>query len=199
MNKPLQVGITGGIGSGKSLICKIFASLGVPVYDADSRAKKLMTTDGILVEEIKKEFGNLSFNADGGLNKEHLRKAFEQPTQLEKLNKLVHPRVGLDYSRWLGQQMNSKYVIKEAALMIESGSSKSLDILIVVKAPVSLRIERVLARDPHRTKQDILNIISNQMNEEDMIGQADYVIANDGTQLLIPQVLELHERFTSQN
>ncbi|MEQ8424332.1 MAG: dephospho-CoA kinase, partial [Cyclobacteriaceae bacterium] len=159
MNKPIQVGITGGIGSGKSLVCRIFGSLGIPLYDADSRAKILMTTDRILVDQIKKEFGNLSFNEDGKLNKEHLRKAFNDPQEIKKLNKLVHPCVGRDYANWVSQQSESKYVIKEAALLIESGSAKELNHLVVVFAPKELRVQRVLKRDPHRSPTEIENII----------------------------------------
>jgi len=199
MQKPIQVGITGGIGSGKSLICKIFSCLGTPTYDADSRAKRLMTTDRILVDQIKKEFGNLSFNEDGKLNREHLRKAFNDPKELAKLNELVHPRVAIDYANWVSEQGEVNYVIKEAALLIESGSAKMLDILIVVSAPKHLRIQRVLKRDPGRTKTDIESIMKNQMNEEEKLTGADYVIFNDETRLVIPQVLELHERFSLPN
>ncbi len=199
MNKPIQVGITGGIGSGKSLICKIFSSLGAPVYDADSRAKILMTTDRILVSQIKKEFGNLSFEKGGGLNKEHLKKAFSDPEKLKKLNDLVHPRVAVDYSNWVSEQGTASYVIKEAALLIESGSAKKLDVIVVVNAPKQLRIERVLKRDPGRTEADIELIIKNQMSEEKKIANADHIIFNDETRLVIPQVLELHGRFSLTN
>lgn len=199
MNKPLQVGITGGIGSGKSLICRIFGCLGIPLYDADSRAKGLMTTDRILVEQIKKEFGNLSYRSDGELNKEHLRKAFSVPEELKKLNGLVHPRVAADYKGWVDQQVGSKYVIKEAALLIESGSAKALDYLIVVTAPKAIRIQRILKRDPQRSLQEIENIIMSQTSDEVKMEMADEVIVNDGSRLVIPQVLELHERLHSLN
>lgn len=199
MNKPLQVGITGGIGSGKSLICRIFGCLGIPLYDADSRAKGLMTTDRILVEQIKKEFGNLSYRSDGELNKEHLRKAFSVPEELNKLNALVHPCVAADYKRWVDQQVGSKYVIKEAALLIESGSAKTLDYLIVVIAPKAMRIQRILKRDPQRSLQEIENIITSQTSDEEKIEMADVVIVNDGSRLVIPQVLELHKRLHSLN
>ncbi|MEP2670939.1 MAG: dephospho-CoA kinase [Cyclobacteriaceae bacterium] len=199
MNRPFQVGITGGIGSGKSLICRIFGCLGIPLYDADSRAKMLMTTDRILVDQIQKEFGKLSYHANGTLNKEHLRKAFADPVELKKLNAIVHPRVAHDYRNWVDQQKESKYVIKEAALLIESGSSEQLDHLIVVSAPESLRIQRVLKRDPHRSQLEVENIIKNQMSEKEKMAKADDVIVNDETKLVIPQVLELHERLNSMN
>ncbi|MBX2914079.1 MAG: dephospho-CoA kinase [Cyclobacteriaceae bacterium] len=193
MIKPLQVGITGGIGSGKSLVCKIFNALGVPTYDADSRAKMVMTTDGILVEAIKKEFGVLSYDALGMLNRQHLANTvFNQPNKLKRLNELVHPRVTLDYQQWVQSQVNVKYVLKEAALLFESGSYATLNKIIVVTAPETLRVQRVLKRDSHRSAEQTKEIIRNQMTQEEKIKKADYVINNDETMLLIPQVLNLH-------
>jgi dephospho-CoA kinase len=196
MGKPMQIGITGGIGSGKSLVCKIFNALGTPTYDADSRAKMVMTTDGILVEAIKKEFGVLSYDAKGVLNRQHLANSvFNQPDKLKRLNELVHPQVALDYKNWVSSQTNVKYVLKEAALLFESGSYQSLDKIIVVTAPETLRVQRVLIRDPHRSAEQTKEIIRNQMEEEEKAKRADYVIVNDETTLLIPQVLNLHLQF----
>jgi len=200
LETPLQIGITGGIGSGKSLICKIFRCFGVSVYDADSHAKELMTTDGILVSEIKKEFGVLSYNADGGLNRTYLgEEVFNDPERLNTLNKLVHPRVGIHFKQWLDQKRNHPYILKEAALLFESGSYQTLDKVIVVHANEGLRIERVLKRDPHRTADQVLAIIKNQMPEEDKLNRADFVIRNDETTLIIPQVVALHHRFISMH
>ena len=200
MSGPLQIGITGGIGSGKTLICKIFHSLGIPIYDADSRAKILMTTDGILVEQIKKEFGMLSYNEDGSLNRKYLGQvAFDQKLKLEKLNQLVHPRVAKDYEEWVSTHQHFPYVIKEAALLFESGSYKGLDKIVVVSASEQIRMKRVLQRDTHRTKKDVENIFGNQLPENEKLKRADFVIINDETRLVIPQVLELHERFSSLN
>lgn len=197
MSKPLQIGITGGIGSGKSLICKIFGCLGVPVYDADSHAKELMTTDGILISDIKKEFGVLSYSVDGGLNREYLsKKVFNDPERLRTLNALVHPRVGHDFNRWVEQRRGYPYVLKEAALLYESGGYKSLDKVIVVYANEALRIQRVLKRDPHRTADQVRAIIRNQMPEEEKLKRADFTVRNDETTLLIPQIVSLHQRFT---
>jgi dephospho-CoA kinase len=198
LSTPLQIGITGGIGSGKSLICKIFSCLGVPVYDADSHAKELMTTDGILVSDIKKEFGVLSYSVDGGLNREYLSKTvFNDPERLRTLNSLVHPRVGHDFNRWVDQRKGHPYVLKEAALLYESGAYKSLDKVIVVYANEALRIQRVLKRDPHRTADQVRAIIRNQMPEEEKLKRADFTVRNDETTLLIPQVVSLHQRFNS--
>ena len=194
----LQVGITGGIGSGKSLVCKIFQCLGVPAYDADSRAKYVMTTDTILIHQIQKEFGNLSYNPKGVLNRKYLSDTvFNDPVQLKKLNSLVHPRVALDYSNWVTTHTDSKYVIKEAALLFESGSAATLDKVIAVYAPETLRIQRVLKRDAHRTEEAVKGVIKNQMNEEEKRDKADYIILNDDSTLIIPQILQLHQQFTA--
>ena len=197
MKKPLHIGITGGIGSGKSLACRIFNLLGAPVYDADSRAKSLMTTDGILVSQIKKEFGVLSYRADGGVNREFLAEhVFNNPEKLKVLNSLVHPRVGEDFKRWAEKQ-SSAYILKEAALLFEAGSNKQLDKIIVVSAPEELRIQRVLQRDKHRTAEQVMDIIRNQLKDEEKLKLADYIIINDESKPLIPQVLELHKQFLS--
>ena len=198
MHSPLQIGVTGGIGSGKSLVCKIFHCLGAPVYDADSHAKELMTTDGILVSQIKKEFGELSYNIDGSLNRSYLSSTvFNNTERLKTLNELVHPRVGADYKQWVDQQGDSPYVVKEAALLFESGAHRTMDKVIVVFANEDLRIHRVLKRDNHRTAVQILAIMKNQMPEEEKMKRADYSISNDETTLLIPQVVDLHQRFIS--
>ena len=200
MKTPLQIGITGGIGSGKSLITRIFQPLGVPVYDADSRAKTLMTTDGILVSQIKKEFGVLSYNSEGALNSQYIsQQVFLHPDRLKVLNELVHPRVAVDYGQWVHDQHRSVYVLKEAALLFEAGSYKLLDKVIVVSATEELRIQRVLQRDKHRSAEQIKGIINNQMQEEDKLTRADYIIVNDESMLVIPQVLKLHNLFISQS
>lgn len=197
MAAPLQIGITGGIGSGKSLVCKIFQCLGVPVYDADSRAKALMTTDGILIEQIKKEFGNLAYHTDGTLNRKHIGEAaFGDPEKLKKLDAMVHPRVAANYAQWVGEQ-TTPYVIKEAALLFEAGSYKNLDKIIVVSAPEQLRVKRVVVRDPQRSEQMVKDIIGNQMPDAEKISRADFVVMNDESQLVIPQVLRLHQIFVT--
>lgn len=196
MNKPLQVGVTGGIGSGKSLVCKVFFALGVPVYDADSRAKAIMTTDGILVSQIKAEFGDLAYNTDGSLNRSYLsEQIFQHPHLRERLNALVHPRVAIDTEQWVNQQVGHAYVIREAALMFESGSYKKLNASILVAAPEALRTKRVRQRDPQRTEDAIRKIMKAQMPEEEMRKRADFIIENDETQLVLPQIIQLHQHF----
>ena len=198
MNTPLQIGITGGIGSGKSLVCRIFRQLGVPVYDADSHAKELMTTDGILISGIKKEFGDLSYHPDGALNRVYLADhVFQDQKKLELLNSLVHPRVKADYEKWVEQNKTAHYLLKEAALLFEAGTDKTLDKIIVVHAPVELRVKRVQYRDAHRTVDQIKAIVEKQMPEDEKLKRADYIIVNDETELVIPQVLKLHEKFNA--
>ena len=197
---PFQIGITGGIGSGKSLVCKIFRCLGVPIYDADSRAKSIMTTDGILVEQIRTEFGTLSYGEKGELNRAYLsEKVFNDPTKLKRLNELVHPRVGLDGDKWMKEQNGHQYVIREAALLFESGSYKKMDKVIVVAAPEPLRVKRILLRDMQRTNEEVVKIIQSQMSEGEKARRADFVLNNDESELLIPQVLKLHQQFLKLN
>lgn len=194
---PLQIGITGGIGSGKSLVCKIFQTLGIPIYDADSRAKNIMTTDGILLSQIRKEFGDLSYHPDGTLNRTYLSASvFADPQKLDQLNRLVHPRVGLDYAQWVSRYQDVPYVLKEAALLYESGSDQALDYIIVVDAPVALRVKRVLQRDPQRSEKQVYDIIDKQWPDEEKKKRAHFIIHNDEQQLVIPQVLNLHNRFS---
>ena len=196
MYRPLQVGITGSIGAGKSLVCRIFQCLGVLVYDADSRAKDLMATDAILVDQIKKEFSQLAYRPDGTLDRVYLSKVtFGYQERLEKLNNLVHPRVAFDYQKWWRAHQNSKYLLKEAALLYEAGSYKTVDKIIVVTAPESIRISRIMARDPHRSQEDIKAIMKSQWPEAEKLKRADYVVYND-QRMLIPQVLHLHSEFT---
>lgn len=189
----LQVGITGGIGSGKSVVARIFQCLGIPVYDADSHAKSLMTTDGNLRQAIEAEFGLLSYTAEGLLNRDYLASTvFPEPEKLKKLNQLVHPAVAGDYQRWVDDQSewSPPYVLKEAALLLDTGSFFGK--VIVVTAPMHARLNRVAIRD-QRSEKEIRQIMERQMTEEQMLSRADYVIKNNGTQAIIPQVLRIHK------
>jgi len=195
---PAQIGVTGGIGSGKSLVCRIFKCLGVPVYDADSHAKELMTTDGILISNIKKEFGELSYHTDGSLNRNYLSsKVFNDTGKLQQLNNLVHPRVRENYSQWVDSQEHNPYVIKEAALLFEANSYQELDKIVAISAPDQLRIGRILIRDLQRTEEQVRGIMKQQMPEEEKMRRADFIVRNDEAILVIPQVLELHAHFIS--
>jgi dephospho-CoA kinase len=190
------VGITGGIGAGKSTICDVFKALGIPVYNADLRARELMNTDSALKQQIVGLFGKEAYFEDL-VNRDFLAKTvFSNTHELRKLNNVVHPAVGQDFKNWVPQQ-STPYVIKEAALLIESGSYKQLDVLINVQAEEKTRIQRVLDRDPFRNHDEVLNIVSKQASEEERNRIAHHIIDNSGRQLVIPQVLELHHLFSS--
>jgi dephospho-CoA kinase len=191
----LKVGITGGIGSGKTTVCKIFETLGVPIYYADDRAKALMIEDKELVENVKKLFGENAYFEDGSLNRKYISDlAFQNPELLQKLNGLVHPAVLKDGNKWHTEQVNVPYTLKEAALMYESDSYKYLDKIITVLAPKELRLERAILRGGGALKkEDIEARMDKQMQEEEKLKRADFVIFNDGNQALIPQVLKIHK------
>lgn len=198
-SKTLKVGITGGIGSGKTLICKVFELLGVPLYNADERAKWLVANNTTIKSLLIKNFGEQSF-MDGKLNRSYISSiVFEDQQKLELLNSIIHPEVEKDFEEWVAQHSQHPYVLKEAALLYESGSYKKLDTIISVYAPVELRIKRLLVRDPHRTKNDIENIMHKQMDEEEKRSRADYVIYNDEKAMVIPQVLQLHNVFSEHD
>ena len=194
-----RIGITGGIGSGKSVVCRLFQVLGVPVYDSDARAKWVMAHDPALRAELITQFGADTFTAEGQLNRTYLaQRVFNDPVQLATLNGLVHPHVGRDFEQWVAQQKQHPYVLKEAALLYESGAYKQLDRIITVFAPPEVRHARVLRRDPHRTPDDVLNIMGKQLSEEEKLQRADFVVYNDDAHLVIPQVLGLHEKILGQ-
>ena len=193
----LKIGITGNIGSGKTTVSKVFELLGTPVFYADDEAKKVMTTDGILIGEIKSTFGEQAYFDNGELNRKHIASiVFNNEEELKKLNNLVHPAVFRAFSAWAENHKNTPYVLKEAALLFESGSYKMCDYNITVNAPLETRIQRVIQRDG-LSRQEIERRELNQLPEEKKVQLADYVINNDGTKLVIPQVLELHRVFLS--
>lgn len=196
-NTPFQVGITGGIGAGKSLICKLFQLLGIPIYDADSRAKWLMSNDAGLKKAIQQAFGKESYDAEGALNRRYLaNQVFAKgEEQVKRLNSLVHPRVGEDSQEWAKEQLGkAPYVLREAALLFESGGYKQMQRNITVFAPIDLRVARVRQRDPQRSEEEVRQIIGKQWSEEQRQQLADYTLYNDESQMLIPQVLTLHEQ-----
>lgn len=193
-NNPINIGITGGIGAGKSTVCKLFNMLGIPVYNADDQAKALMTRDQNIITAIKKNFGNEAYLPNGQLNRTYLGKSlFKDDKQLKIINEIVHPAVAEDFEKWKNGHEDKPYLVKEAALLIESGSYKLLDYLITVTSPLNTRIERVLSRDAHRTKEHIREIISKQLSDEERIAKSDFIITNDKQTLLIPQVLKIHD------
>jgi dephospho-CoA kinase len=189
----LRIGLTGGIGSGKSTVARIFKVLGIPVYNADDEAKRLMTENANLHNHIISAFGPESYT-DGVLNRKYLSaQVFNNSEKLNQLNSLVHPVTLKDADEWMKKQ-KAPYVIKEAALIFESGSQKMLDYVIGVKAPLALRIERTMERD-NITSGEVESRINLQMNEDKKLSLCDHIIINDEKQMLIPQVLALHEKF----
>ena len=189
----LRIGITGGIGSGKSTVSRIFEVLGIPVYYADDAAKRLMQEDPELREELIREFGPETYT-NGQLNRPWLASiVFNNKEKLELLNSLVHPATIRDGERWAIQQ-SAPYSLKEAALMFESGSQQYLDYVIGVSAPTALRIQRAMRRD-NITREEVLARMNKQIQENIKMRLVDYVIINDEQQALIPQVISLHEKF----
>ncbi|WP_017259438.1 dephospho-CoA kinase [Pedobacter arcticus] len=190
----LKVGITGGIGSGKTTVCEIFELLNIPVFNADDSAKTLMVTDKVLIAEIKSAFGAVSYFEDGSLNRKHIAElVFSNPEKLALLNSFVHPAVFKAMELWVLEQ-TTPYVLKEAALLFESGSYLSNDFNILVSAPEKLRIARVMKRD-NVTAEKVKERIQNQMPEEEKKTKADFIIDNNETEFLINQVLALHHQF----
>ena len=177
---PILVGITGGIGSGKSTVARIFSILGIPIYSADDRAKWLMGND----EQLNRGF--------------LAQTVFSDAEKVKKINSLVHPAVGRDFLNWTSQQ-NTPYVLKEAALVFETGSNTSLDFVINVSSPLKVRISRTLMRDPFRSEEQVNQIINQQLPDEKKNELADFVIKNTDNKLLIPQVLKIHQQLISVN
>ena len=188
------IGITGGIGSGKTTVCKIFETLHVPVYYADIRAKHLMTYDITLKQNIKLIFGPEAYHKNGRLNRTYVSaQIFSDPVLLKKINELVHPAVHTDVRTWKDALVasNALYGLQEAALLVENGSYKNLDGLIVVTCPEDIRIDRVVKRDK-TSRESILKKIQNQLDEKEKIKVADFIIVNDGNNSIIEQVFKIH-------
>ncbi|UJP65643.1 dephospho-CoA kinase [Mongoliitalea daihaiensis] len=199
MNNPMTVGITGGIGSGKSTVAKIFSILGIPVYFADDRAKWLMSSHAPLKSAIITHFGEESYTSEGHLNRSYLaNQVFNDPAKTALINSLVHPAVKKDFEQWISIQ-HSPYILKEAALLFETGSYKELDMTINVSSPLIIRITRIMLRDPHRTEAQIHAIIDKQLPDEQKNALADFIIKNADNKLLIPQVLKIHEKIIRQS
>ena len=188
----LKIGITGGIGSGKSTVCAIFQILGIPVFNADIEARKLYDEPQVK-EAIILAFGDIMY-PQGVFDKKAMADlVFQSTDKLKQLNELLHPMVQIQFDTWL-QQQESPYAIKEAALLIQAGSYQQLDALILVTCPMNKRIERVMKRD-RVTEDEVRARINKQLSEEDKRALCQYEIINDDRQLLIPQVLQLHHQF----
>lgn len=192
----MKIGITGGIGSGKSTVCRIFEQLGIPVFYADTVAKEIMISDPLLIAGLKEAFGEESYDSTGRLNNKHIAGiVFNDTAELTKLNALVHPAVFRAFDQWLiSVPVNTPYILKEAALLFESGSYQSCDQNVVVVAPVAHRLKWVMQRDG-ATVEQVKARMNKQLSDEEKIKMADALIRNDESQSLILQVMELHNRF----
>ncbi len=188
-----KLGLTGGIGRGKTLVCQIFEKLGVPVYNADTAARLLMNTDAELKDGIVGMFGDQAYGSEG-LDRHYLADAvFGDQEKLSGLNGLVHPAVRLDFIGWTALQAGVPYVVEEAAILFESGAYKEMNLSVLVYAPEELRISRVMKRDGVR-REAVLKRMGHQLSEKEKMEKADHVLINDGTQMLLPQVIELHTK-----
>jgi dephospho-CoA kinase len=189
----LKVGITGGIGSGKSIVCQVFEMLGIPIFNADTAAKFLIETDNSLIANLKMAFGEAIYDKNGKLDRAALSaKVFNDAAQLNLLNALVHPATILFAAQWMEQQ-TSPYALKEAALLFESNSYQDLDFIIGVTAPQEIRVQRAMLRDGVAANK-IFERIAMQMNEEEKMQRCDFVIQNDNKKAILPQVLAIHEK-----
>ncbi len=192
----LKVGLTGGIGSGKSTVAKIFTSLGVPVYFADTESRKLMELSEELIHSIKSLFGKEAYNGIE-LNRKFLANiVFTDTGKLKKLNQLIHPAVHRQFEIWAAKHPDVPYLVEEAALLCESGAWKYFDFLVLVTAPLNKRLERVMKRDGV-TEEEVRNRVSNQMPDDEKIPLANFLIFNDDQSMVINQVLAFHEKMIS--
>lgn len=195
-----KVGLTGGIGSGKSTVSQAFTSLGIPVYCSDIRSKMLVASDERIISGLKKILGNDIYSPTGELDKRQMAsEIFTNKEKLACVNSLIHPIVNEDFANWTEEQkkLGAPYVINEAAIMIENGSYKLLDHIIIVTAPLELRIQRCIERD-HVDRQAIEQRINNQMPENEKLSFANDILVTDDKHFILPQILEIHERLKQQ-
>jgi dephospho-CoA kinase len=187
-----RVGLTGGIGAGKTTVARMFEVLGVPVYYSDYRAKRLMTDEPELVQQIKDAFGENAYLWTGELNRQYLAEmVFNDPDKLKKLNGIVHPALWKDAVEWSETQEPKPYTVQEAAILFETGGYKNMDVNIMVFAPVEERIKRTMARDKI-DRHAVLARMDKQMPEDEKMKLVDYIIYNDSTTGLVYQVIDLH-------
>jgi len=191
-----KIGITGGIGSGKTYVSKIFSCLGIPVFNSDIEAKKLMNSSKKLMKLLKEEFGHDIYCKDQELEKEKLADiVFSNSDKLKKLNSFVHPIVKQSFNNWCKLQ-KSTYVIKETAIIFESNSHLELDVIICVSAPLELRMKRLLKRDNYSIKE-IRKRIESQSSQRKKEDLSDYIIINNEKKLLLPQIINIHKSLKS--
>ncbi len=189
----LEAGITGGIGSGKSVVCKLFSVLGIPSYSSDLAARTIVESDDEVITKIKAIFGKDLYDPQNKLDRKKLSEiVFKNAPLLNDLNNIIHPAVRKDFEKWKNVQTHLKYVLKEAAILFESGTYKDCDVVITIVAPLEQRINAVMKRD-NISREKVEERISNQWSDEEKIKRSDFVIYNDNKSLIIPQVLKIHE------
>jgi len=189
----LAIGITGGIGSGKSTVCEVFKLLGVPVFEADNAAGKLINSDSEIRNNLIQFYGKEIYNSDKKINREKLANIiFNSAVELEKVNRLVHPAVRIEFMNWLKLQ-KTDYAIHEAAILIESGFYKMMDFTILVSAPEEMRIERVMRRN-NLMRENIISRIAKQWPDYEKRKFATLELVNDNKNLLIPQIIEIDKK-----
>lgn len=194
MKTPNKIGLTGGIGSGKTTVSKIFHSLGVPIFNSDECGKQLLLENGEVIKNVIKIFGKKIIKKKKIDIQKLSEIIFSNKKNLESINHIIHPQVGVEFNKWLAQH-NNNYIIKESALLFESKTHHLLDKIILVKAPIKMRIKRVLERDA-RTELQIKKIIAHQLKTRDVIKRADYIINNNEKTLLTPKIIQLHNQLS---
>jgi dephospho-CoA kinase len=191
----LKIGITGGIGCGKSTVCEVFKQLGASVYNADIEAKKLTNSNIEIREKLIKSFGNDIYLKSGEIDRQKLSSIiFSSKSALTQVNSIIHPVVKQHFDNWLIKNAENIYIIKEAAILFESGAYKDMDFIVTVFAPENVRIKRVMERDGI-SKEIVQQKIANQLSDSEKVERSNYVIYNDGKHLIIPQILKLHDLF----
>ncbi len=187
----LKIGLTGNIGSGKTVVSGIFATLGIPIYHADEESKKFLD-DPAVKNEIVKQFGYGVLTNGQEINRRSLATiVFTDPLALQELNSILHPRVRIDFRNWAIRQVTKPYVVQEAAIIFESGFSEEYDFIIHTSCPKEIAIERVIKRDKI-DGHSVLRRMQFQLDDAEKSRLSDFVIQNDGSQLVIPQVLAIH-------
>lgn len=188
-----EIGLTGGIGSGKTYVSEVFKALGIPIYNSDINARILMNTDVDLIQQVKHLLGVNAYGIDQLINRKYISKVvFKDKSKLSALNAIVHPLVLSHFKTWAECQ-KSPFVIFEAAILYEAGYERHLDAVITVYAPIELRIKRVVLRD-NISEELVKERINNQISDEIKVKKADYVIKNEGHALLLPQIMDIYNK-----
>lgn len=193
----LKAGITGGIGSGKTTVARVFSLLGIPVYYADDAAKQLLSEDADVRKSVRRLFGDEVFTNGKPDRKKMAALVFNDKEKLAKLNAIIHPAVRKHFENWVKEHSDAPYILKEAAILFESGTYKELDKIITVVAPEETRIARVMKRD-HVTADAVRDRMANQLDDKEKIKLSDFIVRNSDDDLIIPQVLDIHQQLVAR-